>query len=252
MLKVRVIPTMLYKDFGLVKGVRFDSRRAVGSPMQTVKIYNLRGVDELVFLDVTATLNSRQPDFALIDELADECFMPLTVGGGVSTVDDVGALLRVGADKVAVGSALVEHPAAVEQAANRYGSQCMVAAVDFKRGPDGGATAWVRSGTVAAQVSPVELARRAEALGVGEILLTSIDRDGTMEGYDVDMCRDVSEAVSIPVIASGGAADPADMVSVIKDGRASAVAAASIFHFTHHTPADVKRAMQEASIPVRV
>lgn len=251
MLKIRVIPTMLYKDFGLVKGVRFDSRRAVGSPMQSVKIYNLRNVDELVFLDVTATLNSRGPDLTLIDELADECFMPLTVGGGVRSVDDVGALLRVGADKVAVGTALVEHPDAVRQAAARYGSQCIVAAVDFRRGPNGDPRAWIRAGTRDAGVSALELSTTAEGLGVGEILLTSIDRDGTMEGFETDVIAAVCAAVQVPVIASGGAGSSADVADAVRAG-ASAVAAASIFHFTEQTPLGVKEHLKASGFPVRM
>ena len=242
---------MLYKDFGLVKGVQFDSRRAVGSPMQSVKIYNLRNVDELVLLDVSATLQSRTPDCALVDELADECFMPLTVGGGVRSADDVGALLRVGADKVAVGSALVECPEAVEGASRRYGAQCIVAAVDFRRSPSGEAMAWIRSGTVETTLPALELARSAQGLGAGEILLTSIDRDGTMEGYDIEVIAAVCDAVSIPVVASGGAGTYADMEHALAAG-ASAVAAASMFHFTEQTPQGAKQHLRDVGVPVRM
>lgn len=251
MLKTRIIPTLLYKDFGLVKGVRFDSRRHVGSPMQTIKVYNMRDVDEIVFLDVSATVNDRPPDFHLIDDLADDCFMPMTVGGGVRQVDDVRRLLQVGADKVAVNTALIERPSVVQEAAAHFGSQCVVASIDTRQAPDGSQHVWIRSGTVSTDLDPVEVARTAEALGAGEILLTSIDRDGTMEGYDLETVHRVSAAVSIPVIASGGAGSYDDMAKVLEAG-ASAVAAASIFHFTHQTPKEAKLHLGRQGLPVRV
>lgn len=251
MLKVRIIPTLLYRDFGLVKGVRFDSRRAVGSAMQAIKVYNLRGVDELVFLDVTATLQGRSPDLELVDELADDCFMPLAVGGGVRTVEDVGKLLSVGADKVVMNTVLVEDPDVVRRSAERYGSQCVVASIDVRRDGDGRPVAWTRSATVDTGRSPVDLAREAEQLGAGEILLTSVDRDGTMEGYDLDVTREVSRAVGIPVIASGGAGTYDDLAAAVQEGEASAVAAAAIFHFTQQTPMEAKRHLGGLGIPVR-
>jgi cyclase len=252
-LKVRIIPTLLYRDFGLVKGVRFDSRRAVGSPVQAIKVYDVRGVDELVFLDVTATRRGRGPDFALIDELADECFMPLTVGGGIRTIDDVRGLLRVGADKVAINTAAVENPQLVQEAAQYFGTQCITVSIDTKVDAAGdAATVWTRSGTTPTGLDPVEHAVRMQALGAGEILLTSVDRDGTMEGYDIDTLRRVSEAVTIPVIASGGAGTYKDMGAAIIDGKASAVAAAAIFHFTEQTPAEAKRYLRGEGVPVRL
>lgn len=251
MLKVRIIPTLLYRDFGLVKGVRFDSRRAVGSAMQAIKVYNLRGVDELVFLDVTATLQGRSPDLELVDELADDCFMPLAVGGGVRTVDDVGKLLSVGADKVVMNTVLVEDPDVVRRSAERYGSQCVVTSIDVRRDGDGRPVAWTRSATVDTGRSPVDLACEAEQLGAGEILLTSVDRDGTMEGYDLDVTRDVSRAVGIPVIASGGAGTYDHLAAAVQEGEASAVAAAAIFHFTQQTPMEAKHHLGGLGIPVR-
>lgn len=250
MLKVRVIPTLLYKDFGLVKGRQFDSRRAVGSPMQAVKVYNRRGVDELVFLDVSATLQGRDPDFTLVDELGDECFMPLTVGGGVVTLEHVRRLLQVGADKVAVNTILMERPEVVEAAASRFGSQCIVASIDVRRSVDGDLSVWTRAGTMPTGADPVSIARHAESLGAGEILLTSIDRDGMMCGYDVEVTAAVSASVSIPVIASGGAAGYEDFVTVLRGG-ATAVAAASMFHFTEQTPLEAKRHLSQAGFPVR-
>jgi cyclase len=251
-LKVRIVPTLLYRDFGLVKGTRFDSRRAVGSPIQAIKVYNLRGVDELVFLDVMATLRGTGPDFDLVDELADECFMPLAVGGGVRTVDDVRRLLQVGADKVSLNTAAIENPDLIRAAAEQFGSQSVVASIDTKREADGTPRVWIRSGTVPSGRDPVELAQEVERLGAGEILLTSIDRDGTMEGYDLDVIRQVSRAVTIPVIASGGAGSYEDMGRALLEGEASAVAAAAIFHFTQQTPAEAKAYLRTLGLPVRL
>ena len=252
MLKVRVIPTLLYREFGLVKGVRFETRRQIGAPMQAIKVYELRGVDELVFLDVVATTEERGPDAALIDDLADDCFMPFTVGGGVRNAADVRRLLEVGADKVSVNTALVENPAAVEEAAGRFGSQCIVASVDTMRDDAGSTTVWVRSASRPTGRDPVEVARHAESLGAGEILLTSIDRDGTMDGYDIETLRAVVDAVSIPVIASGGAGSYEHMAEAIEAGGASAVAAASIFHFTQLTPLGAKEHLRSRGVPVRL
>ncbi|PYN41193.1 MAG: imidazole glycerol phosphate synthase subunit HisF [Candidatus Rokuibacteriota bacterium] len=203
--KIRVMPTLLFKDVGLVKGVAFDSWRRVGSAMQAVKVYNMREVDELVYLDITATNDGRPPDFETVDDLADECFMPLTVGGGVRTVEHVRRLLKVGADKVAINSAAVEHPALIREIADRFGSQCVVVSIDARRRSDGTYESYTHSGRRPAGRSPAVLAKDAQAMGAGEVLLTSIDRDGTMQGYDVELTRLVSDAVSIPVIASGGA-----------------------------------------------
>jgi len=250
MLKVRIIPTLLYRDFGLVKGQRFDSRRAVGSAMQAVKVYNLREVDELVFLDVTTTLQHREPDYDLVDELADDCFMPLTVGGGVRTVEHVRRLLAVGADKVAIGTAAVEDRALVTAAAEQFGTQCVVAVIDVKPGPDGAPRVWTRSGTVATDLDPTEHAAALEAAGAGEILLQSIERDGTMAGYDLEALAAVAAAVRIPVIASGGAGSYEHMVAALEAG-ASALAAAAIFHFTEQTPVEAKHHLAAAGYPVR-
>jgi cyclase len=249
-LKTRIIPTLLYKDFGLVKGIRFDSRRAVGSAMQAIKVYEMRGVDELMFLDVSATRQGRPPDYDLIDELADECFMPLTVGGGISSFAAVRRLLEVGADKVCIGSAAVETPDVVDEAAESFGSQCVVVSIDFRVGPDG-PRVWIRSASQETDRDPVDLAREVAERGAGEILLQSIDRDGTMLGYDLETTRDVSRAVSVPVIASGGAGSYEHMLQVLNDGEASAVAAASMFHFTEQTPLEAKGYLGARGIHVR-
>ena len=252
MLKVRIIPTLLHKNLGLVKGVVFDSWRRVGSALQAIKVYSLREVDELVFLDITATLEGRPPDFATVDDLADDCFMPLTVGGGVRSLEDVRRLLRVGADKVAINSALVETPELMAETARRFGSQCVVASIDYRLHPDGVREVFTQSGIRPAGLDPVALARRAEALGAGEILLTCIERDGAMTGYDLEGLRQVAEAVTIPVIASGGAGNYQHMYEALAIGRAGALAAASIFHFTEQTPLEAKRYLQERGIPVRL
>jgi cyclase len=251
MLKLRVMPTLLYKDFGLVKGVAFDSWRRIGSAMQAVKVYNLREVDELVLLDIAATREGRPPDFEVVDELADECFMPLAVGGGIRTVEHVQRLLQVGADKVVVNTAAMESPDLIREIARRFGSQCVVVSIDARRHADGVYETYTHAGTVPAGKDPASMAREAEAAGAGEILVTSIDRDGTLAGYDVELTRLVADSVTIPVIASGGAGTYEHMAEVIREGHSSAVAAASLFHFTHQTPAEAKRYLKERGFVVR-
>jgi cyclase len=216
--------------------------------MQAIKVYNLRNVDELTFLDVSATVEERGPDFDLIDELADDCFMPLAVGGGIRTVDDVRRLLLVGADKVVIGTAALEDPELVRAASDRFGAQCIVVSIDTKR--DG--RVWIRSGTHDTGRDAADVAREMESLGAGEILLQSVDDDGVMDGYDVDTIARVTAAVSIPVIASGGAGTFEHMVEALDRGGASAVAAASMFHFTEQTPMEAKQHIGAAGFPVRV
>ncbi len=251
MFKVRIIPALLFKDVELVKGIRFDSWRRVGSAMTAVKIYNLREVDELLFLDITATNDNRRPDFKNIDEIADECFMPLTVGGGIRTVEDINHLLRVGADKIAINTAAVLNPEFIRAASQKFGSQCIVVSIDVKK-TDNGYRIFTHSGTKATNIDPVDFAKAAEKFGAGEILLTSIDRDGTFEGYDIELIKSVSKEISIPLIASGGAGSYEHMLNVLTNTPASAVAAASIFHFTQQTPLEAKKFLKNRGINVRL
>jgi len=252
MLKIRIIPTLLYKNFGLVKGVGFDSWRRVGSALQSIMVYSLREVDELIFLDIAATGEGREPDYALVDDLADDCFMPLTVGGGIRSVEDVRRLLMVGADKVAINTALLARPELISEVANRFGSQCVVASIDYKANSQGKYEVYGHSGTRATGLDAVALARQVEERGAGEILLTSIERDGTMSGYDIDCLRQVCAAVRIPVIAAGGAGTPAHVLEAITAGHASAIAAASMFHFSEVTPRQVKQHLRDQGVPVRL
>lgn len=250
MLKVRIIPTLLWKNLGLVKGVGFDSWRRVGAVLPSVKVYNTRQVDELIFVDIAATGEEREPDYESISEFSAECFVPLTVGGGVRSVEHVWRLLLAGADKVAINSAAYENPELIRDAAMRFGAQCVVVSIDVRK-HDGKYVCFSHSGAKSTGRDPVEWARAVEALGAGEILLTSVERDGTMEGYDLELIRKVAEAVKIPVIASGGAGNYGHMLDAIRVGKASALAAASIFHFTQQTPMEAKRFLASEGVPVR-
>lgn len=237
---------------GLVKGVGFDSWRRVGPVLPALKVYNARDVDELVLVDIVASQNGKAPDHDAVADLAGECAVPLTVGGGITGVGQIAALLRSGADKVVINTAAVKQPRLVEQAAAHYGTQCVVASIDVRRDDSGDYSVFTHSGTQATGLRAVDWARQLSDLGAGEILLTSIDRDGTMQGYDLELVETVVKAVDVPVIASGGAGCYDDMIQVVRDAGAAAVAAASIFQFTEQTPAGAKAAMQAAGIPVRM
>jgi cyclase len=247
MLKLRVIPTLLHRHAGLVKSVRFAEWRNLGNAIQAVRVYNTRQVDELVFLDIEA----REPNLSLIREVADECFMPLAVGGGIRTLDHVRQVLRVGADKVVINTAAIDDPKFIASCTKSFGAQCVVVSIDVAQTGDGYEVR-SRRGLNPTGLDPVVWAQRCEALGAGEIYLTAIDRDGTMQGYDLELIHRVSQAVAIPVIASGGAGKVSDFISAVQLGGASAVAAASIFHFTQVRPMSAKREMAKQGIEVRL
>jgi imidazole glycerol-phosphate synthase subunit HisF len=250
-LKVRVIPTLLWKQFGLVKGVGFDSWRRVGPVLPAVKVYNQREVDELILLDIVAHAGDAELDYESINEFGQDCFVPLTVGGGITRIEQVQRLLRAGADKVSVNTAAYERPGLITEIAQRHGTQCVVASIDVRSRPEGGWQCFSHAGQQATGRDAVAWAREAEARGAGEILLTSIERDGTMQGYDLGLIASIVQAVSIPVIASGGAGSYAHMVEAVTQAGATAVAAASMFHFTEQTPAGAKAALAAAGVPVR-
>lgn len=251
MLKVRVIPTLLWKQFGLVKGVGFNSWRRVGPVLPAVKVYNQREVDELILVDIVAHESSGDPDFESIDEFGRDCFVPLTVGGGITRIDQVQRLLRAGADKICINTAAYTHPDLVNAIAKRHGVQCVVASIDVRSREGGWWECFRAAGQTATGRDVVAWAKELEDRGAGEILLTSIERDGTMQGYDLALIAAITEAVSIPVIAAGGAGNYQHMIDAVLQSGASAVAAASIFHFTEQTPAEAKVAMAAAGIPVR-
>lgn len=251
MLKVRVIPTLLWKEFGLVKGVAFDSWRRVGPVLPAVKVYNQREVDELVLLDIAAHSTTNDPDFESIDEFGHDCFVPLTVGGGITRIDQVQKLLRAGADKVSVNTAAYSRPDLITEIAKRHGAQCIVASVDVRSSPNGGWMCFSHAGGRPTGRSVCDWARELESRGAGEILVTSIERDGTFQGYDLALIEAVVSTVSIPVIASGGAGKYQHMVEAVTQAGASAVAAASMFHYTEQTPAGAKEALAAAGVPVR-
>jgi len=254
MLAKRIIPCLDVDRGRVVKGTRFLDLRDAGDPVEVAARYDREGADELVFLDITASHERRDILLDVVRRTAEEIFMPLTVGGGVRTLEDIRRLLKAGADKVSINSAAVRRPDFVRQAAERFGSQCIVVAIDPKRVRENGREVWrvhIDGGRVPTDREAVAWAREVERLGAGEILLTSMDADGTQDGYDVEMTRAVAEAVSIPVIASGGCGAPAHIVEVLIRGKADAALAASIFHFRRYTIAETKAALAEAGVPVR-
>jgi cyclase len=256
MLKVRVIPCLDVKDGRVVKGVQFVDLRDAGDPVESAKAYDAAGADELCFLDITASHEKRGILLDVVTRTAEACFMPLTVGGGVRTVDDIRSLLLAGADKVSIMTAAVHDRQFVRRAAEKFGTQCIVVAIDAKKvsGPDE-EPRWeifTHGGRHPTGIDAVDYAEEVCDLGAGEILLTSMDRDGTREGYDVALTRAIADAVPVPVIASGGVGTLDHMVEGIRDGHASAVLAASIFHFGQHTIREAKERLGEAGLPIRL
>ena len=251
MLKARVIPCLDVKDGRTVKGVNFVDLVDAGDPVEQARIYDEQGADELCFLDITASHENRDTLFGVVNRTAEQCFMPLTVGGGVRTVDDIRKLLIAGADKVSINTAAVHRPEFVAEAARKFGSQCIVVAIDAKAAGSGRFEIFTHGGRRGTGIDAVDWARRMTGYGAGEILLTSMDRDGTGEGFDIDLTRRIADAVPVPVIASGGVGTLDHLVAGVREGGATGVLAASIFHFGTHTIAEAKAHMAGAGVPVR-
>jgi cyclase len=251
MLKVRVIPCLDVKDGRVVKGINFVGLRDAGDPVEQAMLYDRAGADELCFLDITASHEKRGILLAVVRRTADACFMPLTVGGGVRTLDDIRALLLAGADKVAVNTEAVRRSEFIREAAEKFGSQCIVAAIDAKATAPGRFEVFTHGGRHPTGIDAIAHAVNLVSLGAGEILLTSMDRDGTKAGYDLPLTRAIADAVPVPVIASGGVGGLDDLVAGVREGHASAVLAASIFHFGEATIAEAKARLAAAGVAVR-
>jgi cyclase len=249
MLKVRIIPIVLLKGYSVVKSIRFSEMRNLGNPIVIARIYNSRNVDELVLLDIDASKNGTKIDSFTVEDVASECFMPLTVGGGLKSLDDIAEMLAKGADKVALNASARSDEDFITRASQVFGAQCIVASIDVIT-LDGKYFVYSHENAKATAMNPIEWARRVEALGAGEILLNSVSNDGMMKGCDLELVRLICEAVTLPVIAVGGVSCPEDAVAVVARG-ASAVGAASIFHFTSHTPQCLRNACEANGYPVR-
>lgn len=252
MLAKRIIPCLDVTNGRVVKGINFTELRDAGDPVEIARRYDEQGADELTFLDITASSDKRDLILHIIEAVASQVFIPLTVGGGVRVVEDVRRLLNAGADKVSMNTSAVTNPQLVFDASQKHGSQCIVVAIDAKRNAPGAWQVYTHGGRTATGLDAVAWAQKMESLGAGEILLTSMDRDGTKIGFDLDLTRAVSSAVGIPVIASGGVGSLQDLADGIKLGRADAVLAASIFHYGHHTVQEAKRFMAQQGIPMRL
>jgi cyclase len=252
MLKARIIPCLDVEGGRVVKGVNFVDLVDAGDPVEQAKVYDRAGADELTFLDITASVENRDTIFDVVGRTAEQCFMPLTVGGGVRTTEDIRKLLLAGADKASINTAAVFNPEFVKEAAQKFGSQCIVVAVDAKTVAPGKFEIFTHGGRKPTGIDAVQWVKRMAEYGAGEILLTSMDRDGTKQGFNIELTRAVADAISIPVIASGGVGTLDHMVEGIRDGHASAVLAASIFHFGTYTIGETKRYMAEHGIDVRL
>ncbi|WP_422803568.1 imidazole glycerol phosphate synthase subunit HisF [Streptococcus sp. FT1-106] len=252
MLKKRIIPCLDVKDGRVVKGVNFVNLTDVGDPVDSARAYYQAGCDELVFLDITATSDNRETTVEMVRHVADQVFIPFTVGGGIRSVEDMNKMLKAGADKVAVNSSALANPQLIADCAQKFGNQCVVVAIDAKKQVDGSWHVYVAGGRKDTGKDLIEWAKEAVGLGAGEILLTSMDKDGTKSGFDLDMLNAVAEAVDVPIIASGGAGNIAHMVEVFEKTPATGALAASIFHYGEVAVADTKKAMADAGIEVRL
>jgi len=251
-LKLRIIPCLDVKDGRVVKGVNFVSLRDAGDPVEQARLYDAAGADELCFLDITASSDNRNILLDVVRHTAEKCFMPLTVGGGVRTLDDIRNLLLAGADKVAINTAAVKDPDFVARAAEKFGGQCIVVAIDAKATGQGTYEIFTHGGREATGLDAVEFAKQVVSLGAGELLVTSMDRDGTKAGYDLALTRAIADAVPVPVIASGGVGTLDHLVAGAAEGHATGLLAASIFHFGEHTVAEAKNHLARAGLPVRL
>lgn len=252
MLKARIIPCLDVEGGRVVKGVNFVDLIDAGDPVEQARLYDEAGADELTFLDITASHENRDTIFDVVNRTAEQCFMPLTVGGGVRTTEDIRKLLLAGADKASINTAAVKNPEFVKEAAEKFGSQCIVVAVDAKTVASGKYEIFTHGGRVPTGIDAVEWSKRMAEYGAGEILLTSMDRDGTKQGFNIGLTRAISDAVDIPVIASGGVGTLEHLVEGVREGHASAVLAASIFHFGTYTIGEAKRYMAEHGVDVRL
>jgi imidazole glycerol-phosphate synthase subunit HisF len=252
MLAKRIIPCLDVTEGRVVKGTKFIQLRDAGDPVECAKEYNRQGADELVFLDITATSDHRRTMIDVVERTAEQCFMPLTVGGGIRSLVDVRDMLLAGADKVSMNTAAIQRPGLISESAEAFGVQCIVVAIDAKKQPTGSWRVYTHGGRKPTELDAIEWAATAARLGAGEILLTSMDADGTKDGYDIELTAAVSSAVTIPVIASGGAGSLEHLERVFREGHADAVLAASIFHFGEYSVADAKRFLFERGIHVRV
>lgn len=255
MLTKRIIPCLDVKEGKVVKGTSFLELRDAGDPVELASLYYREGADELVFLDITATPEGRDTMADVVERISEQVFMPLTVGGGLHSIADMRRMLRAGADKVSINTAAVLNPDLISQGADKFGSQCIVVAIDAKRVEGGQKPKWevyIYSGQQPTGIDALNWAKRAVALGAGELLLTSIDADGHQTGYDLELNRTISEAVSVPVIASGGAGTPEDLYQALVTGKADAVLAASIFHYGTYSIREIKQYLAEREIPVRI
>jgi cyclase len=252
MLKIRIIPCLDVKDGRVVKGVNFVNLVDAGDPVEQARVYDAAGADELTFLDITASSDNRDTILDIAANTAEQCFMPLTIGGGVRSTDDIRKLLLAGADKVSIMTAAVKRPELVAEAAERFGAQCIVVAIDARRRAPGKWEVFTHGGREPTGIDAVQWARRVASTGAGEILLTSMDRDGTKEGFDCELTRAIADSVTIPVIASGGVGTLDHLVEGVREGHAAAVLAASIFHFGTYSIGQAKDHMAKAGVPVRL